>query len=77
MPTCSDSLCIFWLSVLHAAHRLSNPWQRPANLATHRMVLLETRGLQFFSISRDVGVQQVIQPCGPGSFLKRHMHVSA
>jgi hypothetical protein len=26
---------------------------------------------------RHMGLQQVIQPCGPGSFLKRHMHVSA
>jgi hypothetical protein len=30
VPTCSDFPCIFWLSVLHAAHKLSNPWQRPA-----------------------------------------------
>jgi hypothetical protein len=25
VPTCSDSRCIFWLSVLHAAHKRSNP----------------------------------------------------
>ena len=37
MPTCSDSPCIFWLSVLHAAHRLSNPWQRLAKSDNHTL----------------------------------------